>query len=179
MNTVAEPNPAQTRSRPSRQRLFAWVRTLNLASACLLAAAAISLLVVIAQAPEVVHQLFRDADQDVSLVLPQLASHLPSGSNVDLGDHSWYEAWWFNRATIGLPDHFLIWEYAPYVILLLGIRARSRVAAFTAARKIVSAFSPPIWSSATKCDCARLVCRQDCQTGPVETCAASGVPASF
>ncbi len=121
MNTVAEPNPAQTRSRPSRRRLFAWVRTLNLASACLLAAAAISLLVVIAQAPEVVHQLFRDADQDVSLVLPQLASHLPSGSNVDLGDHSWYEAWWFNRATIGLPDHFLIWEYAPYVILLLGI----------------------------------------------------------
>jgi hypothetical protein len=80
-----------------------------------------SIIVAIAQAPAAIAQLYRDADSATGLVLPQLAAHLPSGATVNLGDHVWYEAWWFMRATAGLPDHRAIWETAPYVIAFLGI----------------------------------------------------------
>ena len=92
-------------------------------SAVLLAVGVISLIVMIVQAPADVRQLYRDADTAVAFVLPQLAGHSPHGAVIDLGNHNWYEAWWFERATIGLPDHFLIWEVAPFVVYLLGIAA--------------------------------------------------------
>ena len=81
----------------------------------------VSVLVALVQAPDVIRQLYRDADTAVAFVLPQLAGDLPRGTIIDLGNHSWYEAWWFMRATVGLPDHLLVWEVAPYVIAFLGI----------------------------------------------------------
>jgi len=83
----------------------------------------VSLVVTVGQARDDVHQLYRDADTAVAFVLPQLAGHSPPGTVTDLGDHNWYETWWFERATIGLPDHFLIWEAAPFIVDFLGIAA--------------------------------------------------------
>jgi hypothetical protein len=80
-----------------------------------------SFVVALAQAPAVVHQLYRDADTAVAFVLPQLAGQAPGGATIDLGNHSWYEAWWFMRATVGLPGHLQMWEAAPFVVAFLGI----------------------------------------------------------
>jgi hypothetical protein len=84
-------------------------------------AGAVSMLVILVQAPTVVHQLYRDADTVSAFVVPQLAGHGPPGTIIDLGNHPWYEAWWFERATIGLPGHFFIWEAAPYVVYFAGL----------------------------------------------------------
>jgi hypothetical protein len=96
-----------------RDRLAALLVLIGVASA----------IVAIAQAPAVIAQLYRDADTAVAFVMPQLAGHLPPGTVTDLGNHSWYEAWWFMRATVGVPDHLLLWEVAPYVFAFVGIAA--------------------------------------------------------
>jgi hypothetical protein len=85
--------------------------------------AAAGLLIIIVQAPSVVAQLYRDGDSAIGIVLPQLSGHLPTGTTIDIGDHAWYEAWWFMRATAGLPDHRAIWEAAPYVFAVVGFGA--------------------------------------------------------
>ena len=82
-----------------------------------------NLAVLVAQAPTLVHHLYLNADHASALVLPALASHAPSGSIVNLGDHPWYEPWWFMRATVGLPGYRQLWEAAPFLFGLLGIAA--------------------------------------------------------
>jgi hypothetical protein len=79
-----------------------------------------NLLVLIAQSSALVHNLYLSADNAVSLVLPALASHVPAGYQVNLGDHPWLEPWWFMRATIGLPGYRQLWEAAPFATGLLG-----------------------------------------------------------
>lgn len=91
------------------------------ASAFLALIGLVSLATIVAQAPADVHQLYRGADTAVAFVLPQLAGHSPPHTIIDLGNHNWYETWWFERATIGLPDHFFIWEIAPFILDLVGI----------------------------------------------------------
>jgi hypothetical protein len=81
----------------------------------------INLLVLLAQAPALVHSLYLNADNATGLVLPALAGHAPAGSVVNLGDHPWYEPWWYMRATAGLPGYRQLWEAAPFVSGLLGI----------------------------------------------------------
>ena len=82
---------------------------------------AANLIVLLVQARALVHGLYLNADNASALVLPALASHTPSGSIVNLGDHAWYEFWWFMRATVGLPHHRALWELAPFAVGLLGI----------------------------------------------------------
>jgi hypothetical protein len=77
--------------------------------------------VLLAQAHALIRSLYLSADNASGLVLPALASKAPSGSVVNLGDHAWYETWWFMRATASLPDYRAIWEVAPFVFGLLGI----------------------------------------------------------
>jgi hypothetical protein len=80
-----------------------------------------NLVVLLAQAPALVHSLYLNADNASGLVLPALANHAPAGSVINLGNHAWYEAWWFMRATAGLGGHRSLWELAPIVAGLLGI----------------------------------------------------------
>jgi hypothetical protein len=110
------PTPGSLRGAPAAPA-DRWDWTLTL----LILIGVASIVVAIAQAPAAVAQLYRDADSATGLVLPQLATHLPAGATINLGDHTWYEAWWFMRATAGLPEHRVIWESAPYVLAFLGI----------------------------------------------------------
>jgi hypothetical protein len=64
--------------------------------------------------------LYRSADNAIGFLLPSSA---PAGSITRLGNHPWFEAWWFMRATVGLPDHLLIWKAAPFFVAALGIGA--------------------------------------------------------
>lgn len=82
---------------------------------------AVNLVVLLAQAPVLVHSVYLNADNASALVLPALASHAPAGSIVNLGNHAWYEPWWFMRATVGIPGHYGLWEAAPFLFGLLGI----------------------------------------------------------
>ena len=82
---------------------------------------AASLVVLIAQARTLVHGLYLNADNASALVLPILAGHAPAGATVNLGDHPWYEPWWFMRLTAGWPHYRQLWELAPFVFALLGI----------------------------------------------------------
>jgi|ERR1700722_16934533 len=95
---------------------------------------AVNLVVLLAQAPALVHSLYLNADNATSLVLPALAGHAPAGSVVNLGDHPWYEPWWYMRATAGLPGYRQLWEAAPFVTGLLGIAAISACAWFALGR---------------------------------------------
>jgi hypothetical protein len=77
--------------------------------------------VLLVQAPALVHGLYLNADHASALVLPALAGHAPQGSIVNLGDHPWYEPWWFMRATAGLAGYRELWETASILYGLLGI----------------------------------------------------------
>lgn len=79
-----------------------------------------NLVVLLAQAPALVHSLYTNADNASGLVLPALANHAPAGSVIDLGNHAWYEAWWFMRATAHLGAYRSLWEAAPIIVGLLG-----------------------------------------------------------
>ncbi len=80
-----------------------------------------NLIVLIAQAPALVRSLYLNADNASALVLPALAGHEPAGSVVNLGNHPWYEPWWFMRATVELPGYRRLWEVAPFLFVLLGV----------------------------------------------------------
>jgi hypothetical protein len=84
-------------------------------------AGVLNVVVLLAQARDTVHQLDLDADYPMSFVLPALAGRAPAGSVITLGNHSYYEAWWFERATFGLPGWRTIWEAAPFVVEGVGI----------------------------------------------------------
>jgi hypothetical protein len=82
---------------------------------------AINVVVLLAQATATIHSLDLSSDYAVSLVLPTLAGHVPAGSVISLGNHAYYEAWLFERATAGLPHSRFIWEAAPFVVVGAGI----------------------------------------------------------
>lgn len=82
-----------------------------------------NLLVLLAQAPTLARDLYLNSDNATALVLPALSGHALPGAIVNLGDHPWYEPWWYMRATAGLPGYHQLWEIAPFVLGLLGIAA--------------------------------------------------------
>ncbi|MGO9972090.1 MAG: hypothetical protein ACLP01_04620 [Solirubrobacteraceae bacterium] len=90
-------------------------------SALLVLAASLCFLVSIAQAPSTIHQLYRDADSVSGFIEGQLAGNRPNGTIIDLGNHDWYEVWWFQRATVGLPGHLVMWELFPFFLDFLGV----------------------------------------------------------
>ncbi len=83
----------------------------------------VNVVVLFAQLSALVHILYLNADDASALVLAALASHAPAGSVVSLGNHPFYEPWWFMRATVGLPDYRQLWEGAPFLFAWLGIAA--------------------------------------------------------
>jgi hypothetical protein len=78
-----------------------------------------------------IRALYRNADNAAVLLLAQ--SH-PAGSITRIGDHPFYEAWWFMRATAGLPGHLGLWQAAPFAIAFLGIAAVAGCAGLVAGR---------------------------------------------
>jgi hypothetical protein len=82
-----------------------------------------NLVVLLLQARSFIRSLYLNADNANAFVLPALRDHVPAGAVVNLGDHPWYEPWWYMRATAGLPHYHQLWEIAPIVLGLLGIVA--------------------------------------------------------
>ncbi len=103
----------QTWRRPSWRWLVALVALSALAN----------LLVLAAQLRGLIRGLYLNADNATALVLPALKGEAPAGAIVNLGDHPWYEPWWYMRATAGLPHYHQLWELAPIALGLLGIVA--------------------------------------------------------
>lgn len=84
---------------------------------------AANLVVLLVQASALIHSLYLSADNATAMVVAALASHAPADASINLGNHPWYEPWWFMRATIGLPAYRQIWEVVPLVWGLLGTAA--------------------------------------------------------
>jgi hypothetical protein len=110
----------------SRRRVAALLRTdappaLRWLAWVLVAVGGLNAVVLLAQARDTIRSLNLNPDNAMSLVLPSLASRAGAGAVITLGNHAYYETWWFTRATIGLPWHRAIWEGAPFVVEGAGI----------------------------------------------------------
>lgn len=112
------------------------------------AVGAASWVLVLVQLGALINALYRNADNAEVLLLSQ--NH-PAGSITRIGDHPFYEAWWFMRATAGLAGHVWLWQAAPFVVAFLGIAAVAGCAAvlagwpgFVFAAVGLAAMSPPL-----------------------------------
>lgn len=84
-------------------------------------AAGLNVIVLLAQLRGFIGGLYRIPDIAFSEVLTALSGSAGPGRIVVLGSHPYYEAWWLEKATAGLPHHWQIWEGIPFVIAFLGI----------------------------------------------------------
>ena len=87
----------------------------------LAAAAVLNVIVLLAQLRGFIAGLYRIPDMAFSEVLTALSGSAGPGRVVVLGSHPFYEAWWLEKATAGLPHHWQIWEALPFAIAFLGI----------------------------------------------------------
>jgi hypothetical protein len=131
-----------------RHALGAWCTRARwpLPAAAAVGAASCALLLV--QLGALIDALYRNADNAAALLLSQ--SH-PASSITRIGDHPFYEAWWFMHATAGVPGHLWLWQAAPFAVAALGIAAVAGCAAVVAGRSgfVVAsvglvAMSPPL-----------------------------------
>lgn len=115
-------------SRTHRRGVYGWGKawrrpTWRWLAALLALSALANLVVLFAQARSLIRSIYLNADNANALVLPALRDHSPAGAVVNLGDHPWYEPWWYMRATAALPHYHQLWEIAPILLGLLGIVA--------------------------------------------------------
>lgn len=109
---IEEELPASRRRRFAVGRWSAWL---------LVVAAALNVVVLLAQLRGFIAGLYRIPDVAFSEVLTALSANAGPGHVVVLGSHPFYEAWWLEKATAGLPHHWQIWETIPFVIAFVGI----------------------------------------------------------
>ncbi len=79
------------------------------------------MIVLLAQLRGLIHALYRIPDAATPEVLAALSAHAGPGRVVILGNYHFYETWWLETATRGLPGHWEIWEALPFVIAFIGI----------------------------------------------------------
>ncbi len=134
--------------RTGRRTLGAWCTRARWPLPAAVAVGAANCALLLAQIGALIDALYRNADNAVVLLLSQSS---PAGSITRIGDHPFYEAWWFMRATAGLPGHLALWQAAPFVVAFLGIAAVAGCAAFVAGRSGfvvaavgLAAMSPPL-----------------------------------
>jgi hypothetical protein len=109
---MEEDLPASSRRAIALRRWPVWL---------LAGAAALNVIVLLAQLRSLIGGLYRIPDIAFSEVLTALSGSAGPGRVVVLGSHPFYEAWWLEKATVGLPHHWQIWEGIPFVIAFLGI----------------------------------------------------------
>jgi hypothetical protein len=85
------------------------------------ALAALYAIVVLVNFSSLITAINMDSDVSIALVIGKLLGSAPAGAHVVLGDHPWYEALWFLRATSGLPGYRQLWEIAPAAWSVLGL----------------------------------------------------------
>lgn len=86
-----------------------------------MAVALLNLGVLAAQFRALIYALYRNPDTASGAVLAALAGGNHQTTAVTLGDYHYYEAWWLDTATHGLPGRWQIWEAIPFVIAFCGI----------------------------------------------------------
>ena len=84
-------------------------------------AAGLNIIVLLGQFRAVIDGLYRVPDVALAQWLAALSGSAGSGRVVVLGSYHFYEAWWLEKATAGLPHHWQIWAVIPFVIAFLGI----------------------------------------------------------
>jgi hypothetical protein len=82
---------------------------------------ALNVIVLLAQLRSLVHALYRSPDVAVPLVISALSTTADPSRVIVLGNHPYYEAWWLETATRGLPGRWQIWEGMPFLIAFVGI----------------------------------------------------------
>jgi hypothetical protein len=83
--------------------------------------AAVYALVVLVNFSTLITAINMDSDVSIAPMIGKLLGQAPHGSTVSLGDHPWYEALWFLRATSGLPGYRQLWNVAPALWTVGGI----------------------------------------------------------
>jgi hypothetical protein len=78
-------------------------------------------IVVLAEFRSIIAQIYLDSDTAVAPVIAHLAGEAPSGAQIVLGNHPWYEEFLFLRLTGGLPGYRQLWEVAPMLWSLGGL----------------------------------------------------------
>jgi hypothetical protein len=84
-------------------------------------AGVMNLIVLLGQAQGLVGALYRNPDTAMATVLAGLAGNRDPSRIVLMGNYHYYETWWLETSTRGLPGHWVIWEVIPFVIAFLGI----------------------------------------------------------
>jgi hypothetical protein len=83
--------------------------------------AGLNIVVLLAQLRAVIDGLYRVPDVALAQWLAALSGSAGPGAVVTLGSYHFYEAWWLEKATAGLPHHWQIWAVIPFAIAFLGI----------------------------------------------------------
>lgn len=109
---IEEDLPARPRRTIALSRWPIWL---------LAGAAGLNIIVLFAQLRNVIDGLYRVSDIALASWLAALSGSAGSGRVVVLGSYHFYEAWWLEKATAGLPHHWQVWEGIPFVIAFLGI----------------------------------------------------------
>ena len=78
-------------------------------------------IVVLAEFRSIIAQIYLDSDSAVAPVVGHLAGEAPSGAQIVLGNHPWYEEFLFLRLTSGLPGYRQLWDVAPMLWSLGGL----------------------------------------------------------
>jgi hypothetical protein len=86
-----------------------------------LAVGALNFVVLFGQLRGMVHALYRNPDTATGLVLAGLDPAHDPARVVTLGNYHYYETWWLETLTRGLPGHWSIWEAMPIVIAFVAI----------------------------------------------------------
>jgi hypothetical protein len=83
--------------------------------------ALLNLTVLATQLSTLLSALYSNPDTATPPVLAALAGPRSYSHPVTLGNYHYYEAWWLNTVTRGLPAHWQIWEALPFAIAFVGI----------------------------------------------------------
>jgi hypothetical protein len=83
--------------------------------------AGVYLLLLVANAKGLVQAIYLSADVSAAPMIAELSDEAPPDSEIVLGNFPWYEAYWFETLTRGVPAHRQVWQVAPYLFSLAGI----------------------------------------------------------
>jgi len=95
---------------------------------------------------DIITSVYVNSDAALAPVLGQAIGHVPAGSYVSLGNHSWYEEWLFLVATRRLPGYRQLWELAPALWSLFGL-----VVLVWTARRALDRWSASLCGAALLC----------------------------
>jgi len=102
--------------------------------------------VVLAEFHPIITSIYLNSDAAAAPVLAHLAGQAPAATKIVLGNHPWYEAFLFLRATSALPGYRQLWDVTPMLWSLCGLALLS-----WSALRALGRFSAMLVASALVC----------------------------